>query len=115
MQPIDLNWDVRDSVHGLYSWLDAALSFGIPGALLLGLVLVVMPIRDYVSIPNSGNAGKLAKLFVTLWLFTALGANLESFFFRRADPVWFSMLIAIVGLRLTAHISRRHNAAPKRR
>ena len=115
VQPIDLNWDVRDSVHGHNSWLDAALSFGIPGALLLGLVLVVMPIRDYVSIPNSGNAGKLAKLFVTLWLFPALGANLESFFFRRADPVWFSMLIAIVGLRLTAHISRRHNAAPKRR
>ena len=115
VQPIDLNWDVRDAVHGHNSWLDAMLSFGIPGALLLALVLVVMPIRDYVSIPNSGNAGKLAHLFVTLWLFTALGANLESFFFRRADPVWFCMLIAIVGLRLTAHMSHQHNAAPMHR
>ena len=115
VEPIDLNWDVRDAVHGHNSWLDAALSFGIPGALLLGLVLIVMPIRDYISIPNSGNAGKLAHLFITLWLFTALGANLESFFFRRADPVWFSMLVAIVGLRLTAHMCRQHIAAPMRR
>jgi O-antigen ligase len=74
--------------------------------------LVVHPIRDYVAISNSGNAGKLAHLFITLWLFTALGASLESFFFRRADPVWFCMLIAVVGLRLTAHMSSQHNGAP---
>ena len=60
------------------------------------------------AILASGNAGKLALLFITLWIFTALGASLESFFFRRADPVWFTMLIAVVGLRLTAHISRKH-------
>lgn len=111
VEPIDLNWDVRDAVHGHNSWLDAMLSFGVPGALLLGVVLVIMPIRDYMAIPNSGNAGKLAGLFMTLWLFTALGANLESFFFRRADPVWFCMLLAIIGLRLTAHMSRQHNDA----
>lgn len=115
VQPIDLNWDVRGSVHGHNSWLDAALGFGIPGAVLLFFVLIVLPVRDYISIPNSGNAGRLAHLFVTLWLFTALGANLESFFFRRSDPVWFCMLIAIVGLRLTAHLSRQHNRAQMQR
>jgi len=112
VQPIDLSWDVRGIVHGHNSWLDAMLAFGIPGALFLGLILVVLPLRDYCSIPNSGNAGKLAGLFITIWIFTALGACLESFFFRRADPVWFCMVIAIIGLRLTAHMSNQHIRAP---
>ena len=74
-------------------------------------VLVVLPLWDYLRIPNSGNAGKLAGLFITLWLFTALGPSLESFYFRRADPVWFCMLIAVIGLRLTAHMTLQHTDA----
>jgi len=115
VQPIDLNWDVRGIVHGHNSWLDAALAFGIPGTVLLLAVLVVLPLTDYCRITNSGNAGKLAGLFITIWVFTLLGASLESFFFRRADPVWFCMLIAIVGLRLTAHMSNQHIRAPMSR
>ncbi len=115
VQPIDLNWDVRGIVHGHNSWLDAALAFGIPGAVLLAAVLILLPLIDYCRIPNSGNAGKLGNLFITIWIFTSLGACLESFFFRRADPVWFCMLIAIIGLRLTAHMSSQHIRAPKGR
>ncbi len=111
-QPIELNWDVRGIVHGHNSWLDAMIFFGIPGALVVGLALVVSPIVDYLRIPPTGNAGRLASLFMGIWIFTALGANLESFFFRRADPFWFCMLIAIIGLRITAHITvtQRRNA-----
>ncbi|MDD9909291.1 MAG: O-antigen ligase [Ahrensia sp.] len=105
-QPIELNWDVRGIVHGHNSWLDAAVAFGIPGATLMLMMLVILPLRDYLAIPQAGNAGKIAGFFMTLWLFSALAANLESFFFRRADPVWFLMLIAIIGLRLTAHMTR---------
>ncbi|MEP1208711.1 MAG: O-antigen ligase [Rhizobiaceae bacterium] len=112
VQPIDLNWDVRGIVHGHNSWLDATLAFGIPGTAMLLAVLVVLPLIDYCRIANSGNAGKLAGLFITIWVFTLLGASLESFFFRRADPVWFCLLIAIVGLRLTAHMSNQHIRAP---
>lgn len=112
VQPIDLNWDVRGIVHGHNSWLDAMLAFGIPGSVLLGFILLILPVIDYCRIPNSGNAGKLAGLFITIWLFTALGACLESFFFRRADPVWFCMLISVIGLRLTAHMSSQHIRAP---
>ena len=112
VQPIDLGWDVRGIVHGHNSWLDAALAFGIPGTIVLGLVLVVLPLVDYCRIPNSGNSGKLAGLFITIWVFTAMGASLESFFFRRADPVWFCMLISVIGLRLTARLSNQHNRAP---
>ena len=112
VQPIDLGWDVRGIVHGHNAWLDAMLAFGVPGAAILGLVLVVLPLIDYCRIPNSGNSGKLAGLFITIWVFTAMGASLESFFFRRADPVWFCMLISIIGLRLTAELSNQHNRAP---
>ena len=72
---------------------------------------MVLPLVDYCRIPNSGNTGKLAGLFITVWVFTAMGACLESFFFRRADPVWFCMLISVIGLRLTAHLSNQHNSA----
>ena len=112
VQPIELNWDVRGSVHGHNSWLDGALAFGLPGMALLIAIIVLMPLRDYLNIPKAGNAGKLAHLYLTIWVFTAMGASLESFFFRRADPVWFCMLLAIIGLRLTSHLSRHHNHAP---
>ena len=35
-------------------------------------------------------------------LFTSLNAFLESFFFRRADPVWLFFLFGLLGLRLAA-------------
>ena len=111
-QPIELSWDVRGIVHGHNSWLDSALAFGVPGALILFGALFILPVRDYLRIPASGNAGRLADFYLTIWMFTALGASLESFFFRRADPVWFCMLIAVVGLRLTAHMTLQHNRAP---
>jgi len=105
-QPIELAWDVRGIVHGHNSWLDAMIAFGIPGAALIFIVLLVIPVRDYLRIPQYGNAGRIAGLFIGLWVFSVLAANLESFFFRRADPVWFLMLMSIVGLRITAHMSR---------
>ncbi len=102
-QPIELSWDVRGIVHGHSSWLDAAISFGVPGAIVLAIPLVLLPVRDYLAIPREGLPGRLAGLYIGMWILCALGASLESFFFRRSDPVWFLMLIAIAGLRVTAH------------
>ena len=114
-QPIELSWDVRGIVHGHNSWLDSAIAFGIPGTIIAILALVVMPIRDFLRIPDTGNAARLGSLFLTIWIFAALGANLESFFFRRSDPIWFCMLLAVIGLRITAHMSsasQNHSTAP---
>ena len=110
-QPIELSWDVRGIVHGHNSWLDATISFGMPGGIFICFALTILAVRDYLRIPQTGNAARLASLFITLWIFTALGANLESFFFRRSDPVWFCMLIAVIGLRLTAHMSTHQTSA----
>jgi O-antigen ligase len=41
-------------------------------------------------------------MFMMMLLFTALNAFLESFFFRRADPVWLFFVMATLGLRLVA-------------
>ncbi len=104
-QPIELSWDIRGIVHGHNSWMDGAIAFGLPGMIPIIIALTIMPIRDFMKIPETGNAARLGTLFLGIWIFTALGASLESFFFRRSDPVWFCMLLAIIGLRITAHMS----------
>ena len=106
-QPIELSWDVRGIVHGHNSWLDAAIGFGLPGAAALVMLLVLQPLRDYVRIPRETPLAGLATLLIGIWMLAALGASLESFFLRRADPVWFLMLLAVVGLRLAAWGSLR--------
>ena len=40
-------------------------------------------------------------------LFTALNAFLESFFFRRADPVWLFFVFGILGLRMVGAVPDR--------
>ncbi len=99
-QPIELTWDVRDIVHGHNSYLDATISFGIIGLAICMLVLIIMPAADYAASSWQGPTARLANLFISIWMFTVLNACLESFFFRRADPVWFCMVLAVLGLRL---------------
>ena len=41
----------------------------------------------------------LGDFFMMVVLFTALNAFLESFFFRRADPVWLFFVFGMLGLR----------------
>jgi hypothetical protein len=37
-----------------------------------------------------------------IWLFGIYLAGFESFFLDRADPIWFTFLIAVFGLRYLA-------------
>lgn len=101
-QPIELTWDVREIVHGHNSYLDAAISFGLPGLVIIMFVLIILPAMDYAASNRQGPSSRLANLFLSIWIFTSLNACLESFFFRRSDPVWFCMLLAVIGLRLLA-------------
>ena len=101
-QPIELTWDVREIVHGHNSYLDAAISFGLPGLVIIMFVLIILPAMDYAATNRQGPSSRLANLFLSIWIFTSLNACLESFFFRRSDPVWFCMLLAVIGLRLLA-------------
>ena len=106
-QPIELSWDVRKIVHGHNSYLDAAITFGVAGAMALFTVIVARPLWHFATIPHGGTANRVAQMYATLWLFTALGGCLESFFLRRGDPVWFVMALALFGLQVTHAMVRR--------
>ncbi len=112
-QPIELTWDVREIVHGHNSYLDAVISFGLPGFVIIMFILIILPAADYASTNWQGASSRLANLLLAIWIFTSLNACLESFFFRRADPVWFAMLLAVIGLRLLA-TGRKSPAGTKR-
>lgn len=87
-------------VHGHNGYVDALVGMGFPGLLLMLAVLGVLPVVDYWRARLLPDNAALAELFIRIWLFASFNACLESFFFRRADPVWFSMLLAVLGLRL---------------
>jgi O-antigen ligase len=87
-------------VHGHNSYVDALVGMGLPGLVLTIMVLGVLPVVDHWRARLIAENAALAELFIRIWLFASFNACLESFFFRRADPVWFSMLLAVLGLRL---------------
>lgn len=87
-------------VHGHNSYVDMVITMGLPGLALVVLVLVLLPMADYHRARRFAGNEALARLFLRLWLFAIHAACLESFFFRRADPVWFTLIMAVFGLRL---------------
>lgn len=87
-------------VHGHNGYVDALVGMGLPGLFLTLAVLGVLPVVDHYRARLFPDNAALADLFIRIWFFASFNACLESFFFRRADPVWFSMLLAVLGLRL---------------
>ncbi len=101
-KPIELSWDIREIVHAHNSYLDAIISFGLPGLAIVLFVLILLPAIDFARIGKDGASKHFSTMLLAIWIFASLDACLESFFFRRADPVWFCMLLAVIGLRLLA-------------
>jgi O-antigen ligase len=89
--------------HSHNGYLDTALTMGYPGLALIIFIFVYSPLRDFNVATRSGNAGPLAKLFMRLWLFGIYLSSMESFLLDRADPIWFTFLVAVFGLH---YISR---------
>ncbi len=103
-EPTDFDTGIANGmVHGHSSYVDLVVNLGVPGMLVAAYVLLWRPLLDHALAKRFAQNDALAELFVRIWLFTIYSACLESFFFRRADPVWFAMLLAILGLRLIAN------------
>ncbi|MCO4318741.1 O-antigen ligase family protein [Phyllobacterium sp. 21LDTY02-6] len=100
--PYYLDWDVRGIVHAHNGYLDIAIAMGIPALVCAMLVLVLLPLIDYVRCLKKRENIFLADFFMMCLTFALMNAFLESFFFRRADPVWLLVVMATFGLRLTA-------------
>jgi O-antigen ligase len=102
--PFDRAWDVRTMVHGHNGYIDIAVAMGLPALGAAIMAFIIEPMRDYLRIPRLKENVLLGDFFMMVFLFTALNAFLESFFFRRTDPVWLFFMISVLGLRLVARM-----------
>lgn len=98
-QPFDREWDIRTIVHGHNGYLDIAVIMGVPALCVAAYTFILAPMRDYLRIPLRKENIYLGDFFMMIVLFTSLNAFLESFFFRRADPVWMFFVLGVLGLR----------------
>nr|WP_275944960.1 O-antigen ligase [Bradyrhizobium sp. dw_411] len=90
------------AAHSHNGYLDNALTLGIPGLALIIMIFIVAPLRNFSIATKSGNNDPLANLFLRIWIFGIYLSSLESFLLDRADPIWFTFLISVVGLHYLA-------------
>lgn len=109
-QPFDRDWDIRGIVHGHNGYLDMAVIMGVPALVAAVVAFLIVPLVDYMRIPLRRENVFLGDFFMMVLLFTALNAFLESFFFRRADPVWLFFVMSIMGLRMVSRFPLRSTA-----
>lgn len=100
------------AAHSHNSFLEALLNAGVPGLLMIVVWLLVLPLRDASSAFSTGNDPALTRLFLRIWIFSILLACLESLFFVNTGPLWFTMLIAVFGMRLQARASLTAGVPP---
>jgi O-antigen ligase len=99
--PSGMEW-AASAAHSHNGYLDVALAMGLPGLALLIAVFVVAPLQNFQVADRGGNNGPLALALLQVWLFGLYLSSLESFFFDRADPMWFTLLTAVFGLHYLA-------------
>ncbi|ABD86237.1 O-antigen ligase family protein [Rhodopseudomonas palustris] len=97
----DLGW-ASTSPHSHNSYLDLALTIGLPGLVLVILVFVVAPLRNFHVIQSADRSSGLARLFLVIWMFGVYFATMETFLLDRQNPTWFSFVIAAAGLHYLA-------------
>jgi O-antigen ligase len=88
------------ATSGHNSYLDIALSTGIPGLVMALCFVLVLPLRDIGRIAPQDQHSPLTRLFVRIWLYALFHAVLESFFFVGGNIIWFMLVVALTGLRL---------------
>jgi O-antigen ligase len=104
--PEGMEWAATAS-HSHNGYLDAALAMGLPGLALLIAVLVIAPLRNFHAADRGGNNGPLLMALLRIWLFGLYLSSMESFFLNRADPLWFTFLVAVFGLHYLARFRAR--------
>lgn len=85
--------------HAHNAFLDLTLTVGIIGAGIAILWTLVLPFIDLQRCRRIGADPALTRLFMRIWLFAAYTCSFESVLFDRGDPHWFTMLVAMFGLR----------------
>lgn len=94
-------WAVT-AAHSHNSYLDLAVTIGLPGLLLVVLIFVVAPLRNFQQVQAYNRSNALGKLFLTIWLFGLYFGTTETFLLERQNPVWFMFALAVAGLHFLA-------------
>ncbi len=102
----EATWAVTaPSAHN--SYLDIALVGGWIGLAMALVWLVVLPTRDLSLAIERGGRSALTRLYTRIWVFCLLIGSMESFFLATNGGVWFTMMVAVFGLRLQAQAQKR--------
>lgn len=94
-------------------YLDQVINGGIPLLLLMLIWLVFLPCHHASRALKRANEPELTRLYIRIWLFSLFFSCLESPFFGNSGPIWFTMLIAVFGLRLQAHATLVKTSTPE--
>lgn len=103
----EANWDVRGIVSGHNSYLDAVLTFGLPGGLLMILLLFAKPFYDYMRATRQAASRHFADFCIMVIIFMTYSGMMESFLLNRADPMWLMTALAVFGLGIAARMGVR--------
>lgn len=94
-------WAVS-AAHSHNSYLDLAITIGLPGLLLVILVFVLAPLRNYQVAQAHSHSRALAKMFLTIWLFGLYFGTTETFLLERQNAIWFMFVMSVAGLHFLA-------------
>jgi O-antigen ligase len=102
------------AAHSHNSYLDLAVTIGLPGLMLVILVFVLAPLGNFQSAQAHNRSGALAKLFLTIWLFGLYYGATETFLLERQNPIWFMFALAAAGLHFLARFQCVEPMEPER-
>lgn len=88
------------NAHNAY--VDQLINGGWPMLILVLVWLVVLPCHHASVALGRGTDPDLTRLYTRIWMFGLLTSCFESPFFGNSGPIWFTMLIAVFGLRFQA-------------
>ncbi|MBR0725691.1 O-antigen ligase family protein [Bradyrhizobium manausense] len=105
-------WAVS-AAHSHNSYLDLAVTIGLPGLLLVILIFVLAPLRNFHEAQAHNRSSALGKLFLTIWLFGLYFGTTETFLLERQNPVWFMFALAVAGLHFLARFQCVEQIQPR--
>ncbi len=98
----EMNPGAATADHAHNAIFNLAVTTGLPGAVLAFAWALVLPLRDLNDCLKRRADPALANLFLRIWIFALVNCSFESILFARGDPMWFTMLVAMFGLRYLA-------------
>lgn len=92
----------REASHAHNSYLDAALTMGLPGMALVAWAFVLQPLRDYHFASARYGQDELPTLMLRIWIFGVYLSAFDAVLLQHSDPIWITFLFAVFSLRYLA-------------